>query len=137
MRFKQREGISQVEVARKLSKSKQWVSQMMQIAKLPDDIRERLKKAGAAYSNASEVAKAKTPAAQSKLVDELESGASRAELRTKVTKKPSAKKTQRVTTRSFDVEAVEGAKVTVRVPKGRITNQEVIDALKEVVDSLG
>lgn len=128
-------GLTQDQVARHLGKNKAWVSGVLRILDLPEEVRQKVgyTQRPLSVDALTRLARLEDPNLQSHLVDEVLAGSSQTEIRAHIRQ---ARRERMSTTpsngeRCFN--ARHGIVVTVRSATGSLTDEHVVAALREAL----
>ena len=129
-------GLNQDQIARHLGKNKPWVSGVLRILDLPDEVRQKVgyTQRPLSVDALTRIARVEDPDLQSRLVDRVLAGSSQSEIREQIrqahrgtTSRPATKTRRTFHTRHAMI-------VTVHSTTGPLTDENVFAALQDVLD---
>ena len=128
-------GLTQDQIARHLGKNKAWVSGVLRILDLPEDVRQKVgyTQRPLSVDALTRIARLDNPDLQSQLVDGVLAGSSQSEIRAQIRQSHRGKKPRSVskTMRTFHTQ--HAAIVTVHSETGSLTDARVVGALEEAL----
>lgn len=128
-------GLTQDQVARHLGKNKGWVSGVLRILDLPEDVRQKVgyTQRPLSVDALTRIARLEDPNLQSRLVDAVIAGGSQTDIRAQIRQ---ARRGRMTTVASYGerrFSARHGIVVTVRSATVRLTDEHVVAALREAL----
>lgn len=131
-------GLTQDRVAKHLGKNKAWVSGVLRILDLPEEVRQKVGYAQRPLSldALTRIARLEDSNLQSQLADRVLAGSSQTQIREEVRRVTNRKisRSAKKTMRTFHTR--HEAVVTVESDRGRLTDEQVVAALQEALDAV-
>ena len=128
-------GLTQDQVARHLGKNKAWVSGVLRILDLPEDVRQKVgyTQRPLSVDALTRIARLEDPSLQSRLVDAVIAGGSQTEIRAHIRQARREELSTAPSNGERRFSARHGIVVTVRSTTGRLTDEHVVAALREAL----
>ena len=131
-------GLTQDQVARHLGKNKAWVSGVLRILDLPEEVRQKVgyTQRPLSVDALTRIAHLEDPNLQSQLVDGVLAGSSQSEIREQIRQAHPGTKSRSASKMKRTFHTRHGIIVTVRGETGGLTDGQVLAALQDVLDEV-
>ncbi len=128
---------TQADLAKMIGKDKRWLSGMLQLLRLPADVRQTLRSAKEtiSYDPMIRIARITEPTVQREMVDLLLSGANQTTIRQRIAERASKGESSPALKpkRKFDTDA--GVVIIVQSLSRRLTREQIVDGLEQALDA--
>ena len=129
-------GLTQDQIARHLGKNKAWVSGVLRILDLPEEVKQKVgyTQRPLSVDALTRIARVEDPDLQSRLVDGVMAGSSQSEIREQIREAHRGRTSRTATKTKRTFHTRHEAIVTVQSKRGHLTDEQVVAALQEALD---